>query len=110
MVVDGHTGIEHSIPVARDLRRRACSSGAQTKVGYTPTLVVGYGGLWGENYWYEKTNVWEDARLLRDARVVEVVELVSGTIARRRERASRMRRGTNFDSRASSQTFVFWYQ
>ena len=27
-------------------------------------LVVGYGGLWGENYWYATTNVWEDERLL----------------------------------------------
>ena len=34
------------------------------QVGYTPTLIVGYGGLWGENYWYAKTNVWEDERLL----------------------------------------------
>ena len=36
---------------------------AQTKVGYTPTLIVGYGGTFGENYWYQKTNVWEDERL-----------------------------------------------
>ena len=35
----------------------------QTKTGYTPTLIVGYGGNWGENYWYMKTNVWEDERL-----------------------------------------------
>ncbi|MGD2113716.1 MAG: amidohydrolase family protein [Acidobacteriota bacterium] len=64
MVVDGHTGIEHSIPVASvydDVRQLwAAASG----VGYTPTLVVGYGGLWGENYWYAKTKVWEDERLL----------------------------------------------
>ncbi len=33
-------------------------------MGYTPTLVVGYGGIWGENYWYDKTNVWDDKRLL----------------------------------------------
>ncbi len=30
-----------------------------SKVGYTPTLIVAYGGLFGENYWYQKTNVWE---------------------------------------------------
>ena len=63
MVVDGHTGVEHSIPVAR-----AYSDVGQlwsgTKVGYTPTLIVGYGGLWGEGYWYAKTNVWEDQRLM----------------------------------------------
>jgi imidazolonepropionase-like amidohydrolase/Tol biopolymer transport system component len=62
-VVDGHTGIEHSIPVARayeDVKQLW----SQTKVGYTPTLIVGYGGIWGENYWYAKTNVWDDKRLL----------------------------------------------
>ena len=36
----------------------------ESGVGYTPTLVVGYGGLWGENYWYATENVWEDERLL----------------------------------------------
>jgi hypothetical protein len=34
-------------------------------VGYTPTLIVGYGGLWGEEYWYAHSNVWENERLLR---------------------------------------------
>jgi imidazolonepropionase-like amidohydrolase/Tol biopolymer transport system component len=62
-VVDGHTGIEHSIPVARSYGDvRQLWSG--TQVGYTPTLIVGYGGIWGENYWYDKTKVWEDKRLL----------------------------------------------
>ena len=32
--------------------------------GYTPTLIVGYGGLSGEYYWYQHTNVWENERLL----------------------------------------------
>jgi len=61
-VVDGHTGIEHSIPVARiydDVRQLWKG----TQVGYTPTLIVGYGGIWGENYWYDKTHVWDDKRL-----------------------------------------------
>jgi hypothetical protein len=31
----------------------------KSKVGYTPTLIVGYGGLWGEEYWYAHSNVWE---------------------------------------------------
>ncbi len=62
MVVDGHTGVEHALPVARvyaDLKQLW----SQSKTGYTPTLVVAYGGLWGEEYWYQKTNVWEDSRL-----------------------------------------------
>ncbi len=63
MVMDGHTGIEHAIPLARlyaDVRQVWGKSGT----GYTPTLGVAYGGLWGEEYWYQKTNVWENERLL----------------------------------------------
>jgi len=63
-VVDGHTGVEHTLPLARiydDVRQLW----AGTQVGYTPTLIVGFGGLMGENYWYAKTHVWENDRLLR---------------------------------------------
>ncbi|HEX6201680.1 MAG TPA: amidohydrolase family protein, partial [Thermoanaerobaculia bacterium] len=63
MVADGHTGIEHSIP-AGAVYEDVFQFWGPTPVGYTPTLVVGYGGLWGENYWYATTNVWEDERLL----------------------------------------------
>jgi len=63
MVVDGHTGVEHSIPVARAYDD-VVQLWSKSHSGYTPTLIVGYGGLWGENYWYAKTNVWEDKRLL----------------------------------------------
>jgi imidazolonepropionase-like amidohydrolase len=62
-VVDGHTGIEHALPVER-LYEDALQLWGGTKVGYTPTLIVAYGGNWGENYWYQQTPVWEDARLL----------------------------------------------
>jgi hypothetical protein len=27
---------------------------------YTPTLIVAYGGPFGENYWYQHTNVWAE--------------------------------------------------
>jgi imidazolonepropionase-like amidohydrolase/Tol biopolymer transport system component len=63
-VVDGHTGIEHSIPVA-NAYEDVHQLWKGTQVGYTPTLIVGYGGIWGENYWYDKTHVWENDRLLR---------------------------------------------
>jgi len=58
MIVDGHTGVEHAIPVehAYDDVKQLWS---QTKVGYTPTLVVAYGGLDGEHYWYAHTDVWK---------------------------------------------------
>jgi imidazolonepropionase-like amidohydrolase/Tol biopolymer transport system component len=58
MVVDGHTGVEHAIPVekAYDDVKQLWS---QTQVGYTPTLNVAYGGLDGEHYWYAMTEVWK---------------------------------------------------
>ncbi|MFZ6818005.1 amidohydrolase family protein [Undibacterium sp. Ji22W] len=64
MVIDGHTGVEHSIPVANaydDVKQLW----SQTQVGYTPTLIVGYGGLDGEHYWYARTDVWKHPILSR---------------------------------------------
>jgi imidazolonepropionase-like amidohydrolase/Tol biopolymer transport system component len=64
MVVDGHTGVEHSIPVPA-VYKDVFQLWPRNGVGYTPTLVVGYGGLWGENYWYQHTEVWKNERLAR---------------------------------------------
>lgn len=63
-VADGHTGIEHNIPVA-PLYRDVLQFWAGTETHNTPTLIVNYGGLNGEYYWYQHTNVWEKERLLR---------------------------------------------
>ncbi len=59
MLVDGHTTIEHSVPVAR-MYDDAVQLWSQTGTAYTPTLIVGFGGAWGENHWYEVTDVWKD--------------------------------------------------
>ncbi len=62
MIVDGHTGIEHTLPVqtayddVMDLWRG-------TSVGYTPTLSVAYGGISGEQFWYEHDDLWKHERL-----------------------------------------------
>ncbi len=63
MVMDGHTGLEHSLPVA-PVYKDVINLWKNTQVGYTPTLIVAYGGQWGENYWYDRTNVWENERLM----------------------------------------------
>jgi imidazolonepropionase-like amidohydrolase/Tol biopolymer transport system component len=63
MVIDGHTGVEHNIPVApvyKDVLEIWGASGT----GYTPTLIVNYGGLNGEFYYYQRDNVWENEKLL----------------------------------------------
>jgi imidazolonepropionase-like amidohydrolase len=64
MIVDGHSTIEHSLPVAHvydDVKQLW----SQTQVAYTPTLNVGFGGLDGEHYWYARTEVWKHPLLTR---------------------------------------------
>jgi imidazolonepropionase-like amidohydrolase len=64
MVVDGHTGVEHALPIANvydDVKQLW----SQTGVGYTPTLGVAYGGLDGEHYFYATTEVWKHPLLTR---------------------------------------------
>lgn len=62
MVIDGHTTLEHSIPTEKvydDIKQLWAAS----EMAYTPTMGVAYGGIQGENYWYDTTNVWEHERL-----------------------------------------------
>jgi len=59
MIVDGHTTIEHSIPLAH-LYDDVHQLWRQTGVAYNPTLVVAYGGSYGENYWYQESEVWNN--------------------------------------------------
>jgi imidazolonepropionase-like amidohydrolase len=63
MVVDGHTGVEHSLPVER-IYADVAQLWGHSGTGYTPTLIVGYGGIWGENYWYQHSEVWKNEKLL----------------------------------------------
>ncbi len=60
--MDGHTTLEHSLPAAK-LYDDVKQLWQQSETAYTPTLVVAYGGIWGENYWYDKTEVWKHPRL-----------------------------------------------
>ena len=58
MIADGITGIEHNVPTLKmydDVHQFWQQSGA----GYTPTLVVTYGGLTSEDYFYQHTDVWK---------------------------------------------------
>jgi imidazolonepropionase-like amidohydrolase/Tol biopolymer transport system component len=62
MIVDGHTGIEHAVPIANGYKD-VVQLWSQSAVGYTPTTIVGYGGLWGENYFYYESDVFAHPRL-----------------------------------------------
>jgi imidazolonepropionase-like amidohydrolase/Tol biopolymer transport system component len=62
-VVDGHTGVEHNIPIA-PLYNDVVSLWSKTGAHNTPTLIVNYGGLNGEYQWYQNSEVWKKKRLL----------------------------------------------
>jgi len=62
MIVDGHTGIEHTLPV-ETIYKDVVDLWRDTGVGYTPTLSVAYGGLSGEFYWYSIDEVWKNKRV-----------------------------------------------
>lgn len=64
MLMDGHTGVEHNIPVA-PVYKDVIELWKNSKSGYTPTLIVNYGGLNGEYWFYQKDNVWENEKLLK---------------------------------------------
>lgn len=64
MIIDGATGIEHNLPIA-PLYADMIGLWSRTNVPNTPTLVVSYGGLSGEYWWYQHTEVWNKERLLR---------------------------------------------
>ncbi len=64
MIADGHTTIEHSLPVAK-IYADVEQFYSQSDTAYTPTLGVAFGGIWGENYWYAETDVWLHPKLQR---------------------------------------------
>lgn len=64
MILDGHTSIEHNLPVA-PLYKDVLELWQASKTANTPTLIVNYAGMSGEYYWYQTTNVWENEHLLK---------------------------------------------
>lgn len=63
-MIDGYSGNEHSLPI-HPLYKDVVQFVVQTKTFYTPTLLVAYGAPWAENYYYQTTNVHDDAKLRR---------------------------------------------
>lgn len=62
-VLDGHTTVEHNLPIA-PLYNDFVQVWKNSGTAYTPTLIVAYGAVNGEYFWYQHTNVWENKRLL----------------------------------------------
>ena len=61
-LVDGFTGLEHTMglePLYDDVLSLAVTSG----IAYTPTLLVSFGGPFGENYFFTRENPHDDPKL-----------------------------------------------
>ncbi len=58
LIADGTTGIEHNVPTL-NLYEDVLQYWSQTQAAYTPTLVVTFGGLTAEDYYYDQTDVWQ---------------------------------------------------
>ena len=61
-VIDGFHGNEHTLPIT-PLYKDVIQIFAQSGIASTPTLIVNYGGPFGEDYWYEYTEVHDNAKL-----------------------------------------------
>jgi Tol biopolymer transport system component len=61
-VIDGFHGNEHTLPIT-PLYKDVLQIFAQSGISETPTLIVNYGGPFGEDYWYEYSEVHDNAKL-----------------------------------------------
>ncbi len=64
--MDGYPGIEHSLPIA-PIFDDVVELFKASQTTNSPTLLVSYGGPFGENYFYTKENVHGDVKLRRFA-------------------------------------------
>jgi hypothetical protein len=63
-VIDGFSGNEHSLPIV-PLFHDVVELVAKSGIGYTPTLLVAYGGPFAENDFYTSEDVHGNAKLRR---------------------------------------------
>jgi len=61
-VIDGFHGNEHTLPIT-PLYNDVLQMFAKSGIAETPTLIVNYGGPFGEDYWFENTEVHDNAKL-----------------------------------------------
>jgi len=64
MIMDGHTGFEHPLTYA-PLYSDVTIFFGRAKATYSPTFMVGGPGPWNEEYWFDETEVWKDAKTRR---------------------------------------------
>ncbi|MDH3269919.1 MAG: amidohydrolase family protein [Gemmatimonadota bacterium] len=61
---DGYAGLEHSLPIS-PFYRDVVELGAFSRMVYTPTFIVAYGGPSGRQYYLTRVDLDNDARLKR---------------------------------------------
>ena len=82
MAQDGYSGQEHNIPVS-PLFGDVTGFFAFTRIAYTPTLVVNYGGPWGENWFYTKEDPYSNTKMQRWMPYQELASVTRRRVARR---------------------------
>jgi imidazolonepropionase-like amidohydrolase/Tol biopolymer transport system component len=80
LVADGNSTLEHNIPL-EIFYDDVVQMFAQSQTNYTPTLVVSYGGLAGDPYWRQATNVWENPLLVHTPPAILAADTVRRTTA-----------------------------
>jgi len=63
MALDGFTSFEHSLPV--EIHDDVAQLLARSGTYYTPTLLVSYGGPWGEQYFLQTRDLHSDQKVMR---------------------------------------------
>ena len=63
-LIDGYPGHEHNIPIT-NVYKDFIETTAFTQMAITPTMLVAYGGPWGEEYFYSRENPYDDEKLAR---------------------------------------------
>jgi len=61
-VIDGFHGNEHTLPITT-LYNDVIQMFAKSGIAETPTLIVNYGGPFGEDYWFENSEVHDNVKL-----------------------------------------------
>ncbi len=64
MLLDGYPAQEHATPTV-PLYKDMVTAYARSGIEYTPTLLVQYGGPWAEEYYFERENPYNDAKIRR---------------------------------------------
>ncbi|MBI3264144.1 MAG: PD40 domain-containing protein [Acidobacteria bacterium] len=63
-MIDGFTGLEHSLPI-QPIYKDVAQFVAKTGTFYTPTILVAYGAPWTENLYFEDGTVHENQKMRR---------------------------------------------